>query len=431
MEYSVYELLFFLFCYSFLGWCMETGYMAVRTGKFLNRGFFNLPLCLSYGFTMDLLLLVIPTLEGAYVIQFIAFMVIVSAGAQLADEMSVRVTGKRLWENEAHSIYSGQKLGIVYTLALSTAAFLVLLLIHPVLYVACQMLPNLILRILVLTLLVLLAVDGTVVTYTVRKRPLLPGMQAVSEELKEQKRNFGSWLSGHIWQRLTKAYPNLRPAEPEEDSGYVFAGGLCLDKIIWVFFLSALLGDLIETVYVKLTADIWMSRSSVLYGPFSIVWGVGAALLTILLQRFSRKEDRYIFLGGFFLGGTYEYLCSVFTEVFFGTTFWDYSDMPFNIGGRTNLLFCVFWGILALVWVKICYPPISRQIERIPPVTGKILTWVCVALMACDILISMMAMVRYVERAAGIGAGSRIEAFGDRQYPDEMIEQVWPNLRIQ
>ena len=104
MEYSVYELLFFLFCYSFLGWCMETGYMAVRTGKFLNRGFFNLPLCLSYGFTMDLLLLVIPTLEGAYVIQFIAFMVIVSAGAQLADEMSVRVTGKRLWENEAHSI---------------------------------------------------------------------------------------------------------------------------------------------------------------------------------------------------------------------------------------------------------------------------------------------------------------------------------------
>ena len=164
MEYSVYELLFFLFCYSFLGWCMETGYMAVRTGKFLNRGFFNLPLFLSYGFTMDLLLLVIPPLEGAYVIQFIAFMVIVSAGAQLADEMSVRVTGKRLWENEAHSIYSGQKLGIVYTLALSTAAFLVLLLIHPVLYVACQMLPNLILRILVLTLLVLLAVDGTVVT---------------------------------------------------------------------------------------------------------------------------------------------------------------------------------------------------------------------------------------------------------------------------
>lgn len=431
MEYTMYELMFFLFCYSFLGWCMEVLYMAVRTGRFCNRGFFNLPLCLSYGMTMDLLLLVIPTLEGAYVIQFIAFMVIVSAGAQLADDVSVRITGKRMWENEAHSIYSGKKLGIVYTLTLSAAALLVLLLIHPVLYVCSQMLPGLLLRVSVLVLSGLLAVDGIAVLYTIRKRPLTEGMQTLSRELGERKQNLGGWMTAHIWGRLTKAYPNLKPAKKEEESGYVFARGLCLDKIIWVFFISALGGDLIETVYVKLTADIWMSRSSVLYGTFSIVWGVGAALLTILLHGFTEKEDRYIFLGGFFLGGTYEYLCSVFTEVFFGTTFWDYSDMPFNIGGRTNLLFCIFWGILALVWVKICYPPISRQIEKIPPVTGKILTWVCVALMACDIIISALAMIRYVERSEGIPAGNRVEEFVDGQYPDAMIEWTWPNLVIQ
>lgn len=431
MEYNVYELLFFLICYAFLGWCMEVVYMAVRTGKFCNRGFFNMPLCLSYGITMDLLILVIPSLNGAYVLQFTAFMVIVSAGAQLADDMSVRVTGKKLWKNEEHSIYAGRKLGIVYTLAMSAAALTVLLLIHPLLYVCAQMLPDFLLKILVLTILILLAADLLVMVYTVRKRPLLQGMQDLSEELKEQKRTIGGWLAAHVWRRLTKAYPNLKPADAEEKSGYVFARGLCLDKIIWVFFISALGGDLIETVYVKLTADIWMSRSSVLYGSFSIVWGVGAALLTVLLHGFSDKEDRFIFLGGFFLGGTYEYLCSVFTEVFFGTVFWDYSDMPFNIGGRTNLLFCIFWGILALVWVKICYPPISRWIEKIPPVTGKILTWVCVVLMTCDVLISAMAMIRYVERTEGMPAGNRVEQFVDEQYPDEMIEWVWPNLKIQ
>lgn len=430
MEYSVYELLFFLICYSFLGWCMEVIYMAVRTGKFCNRGFFNLPLCLSYGVTMDLLILVIPTLEGAYVLQFIAFMVIVSAGAQLADEVSVRIAGRRLWKSEEHSIYAGRKLGFVYTLAMSAAALIVLLLVHPVLYVCCQMFSGVLLKILIFVILGLLAADLLVTVYTVRKRPILYGMQNLSEELREQKQTIGIWLSAHVWRRLIKAYPDLKPAG-EEESGYIFARGLCLDKIIWVFFISALGGDLIETVYVKLTADIWMSRSSVLYGTFSIVWGVGAALLTVLLHGFADKEDRYIFLGGFFLGGTYEYLCSVFTEVFFGTVFWDYSDMPFNIGGRTNLLFCIFWGILALVWVKICYPPISRQIEKIPPVAGKILTWVCVGLMACDIVISAMAMTRYVERAEGAPPGNRVEQFVDRQYPDEMIEWVWPNLEIQ
>ena len=97
-----------------------------------------------------------------------------------------------------------------------------------------------------------------------------------------------------------------------------------------------------------------MSRSSVIYGTFSIVWGFGAVILTVVLQRLAGKEDRYIFLAGSVLGGVYEYLCSVFTEIFLGTTFWDYSDMPFNIGGRTNLLYCIFWGLLSVVWVKMC-----------------------------------------------------------------------------
>lgn len=433
MEYTLYELLFFLFVYSFLGWCMEVAYMAVRTGKFCNRGFFNLPLCLSYGTAMDLLLLVIPTLEGRWVFQAVAYMVITSVCAQMADEVSVRVTGKRLWEQEKRSVYFGRWRGFAEALLMSAVALVVLLLVHPVVFVLCEMLPKLVLHIVVLTVLALLFLDFASVFYTAKRHPVPESVQNLSEELEERKRNFGGWLSDRIWYRLEKAYPNLKAAEQdgkERQKAYRFAEGLCLDKMIWVFFISALGGDLIETVYVKLTADIWMSRSSVLYGTFSIVWGAGAVLLTLLLYRLAEKEDRYVFLGGFFLGGTYEYMCSVFTEVFFGTTFWDYSDMPFNIGGRTNLLFCIFWGILSLVWVKICYPRISGWIERIPPVTGKILTWAFVALMACDIVISAMAMIRYVERSEGIPAGNAVEKFVDIQYPDRLIEWTWPNLII-
>lgn len=435
MEYSIYELLFFLFVYSFLGWCIEVAYMAVRTGKFCNRGFFNLPLSLSYGIAIDLLLLITtPMSEGNLLFLAVAYMVITSACAQLANEISVRVTGGQLWEQEKRSVYFGKWRGFAYALLLSAAALVIILLVHPVVFLLCEMIPDPARKIIVLTAAALLFVDFGAILYTVKKHPLLEGMQTLSEGLEEQKRNFGSWLSDRIWHRLRKAYPNLKAedaGEEENRKNYVFAEGLCLDKIIWIFFIGALGGDLIETIYVKLTADIWMSRSSVLYGTFSIVWGAGAALLTILLHRLADKEDRYIFLGGFFLGGTYEYMCSVFTEVFFGTTFWDYSDMPFNIGGRTNLLFCVFWGILSLVWVKICYPRINCWIEKIPPVTGKILTWICVALMACDIVISAMAMIRYVERSEGIPAESAVEEFVDYHYPDSFIEWTWPNLRIQ
>ena len=55
----------------------------------------------------------------------------------------------------------------------------------------------------------------------------------------------------------------------------------------------------------------------------------------------------------------------------FGTVFWDYSKIPFNLGGRINLLYCFFWGIAAVVWFKGLYPVFSRWIERIPAKAGK------------------------------------------------------------
>ena len=44
-------------------------------------------------------------------------------------------------------------------------------------------------------------------------------------------------------------------------------------------------------------------------------------------------------------GGAYEYLCSVlFRTHFLGVSFWDYTGIPFNLGGRINLLYWFFLG---------------------------------------------------------------------------------------
>lgn len=48
----------------------------------------------------------------------------------------------------------------------------------------------------------------------------------------------------------------------------------------------------------------------------------------------------------------------------FGTISWDYSDMPFNIDGRTSLAYAVVWGILGVIWVRELYPAFSRLIEK-------------------------------------------------------------------
>ena len=108
-----------------------------------------------------------------------------------------------------------------------------------------------------------------------------------------------------------------------------------------------------------------------MWGPFSIVWGLALALVTLFLYKYKDRSESFLFLTGTLLGGAYEYLCSVFTEIVFGKVFWDYSGIPFNLGGRINLLYCFFWGIAAVIWFKKFFPKIEMVIEKIPVKFGK------------------------------------------------------------
>ena len=136
----------------------------------------------------------------------------------------------------------------------------------------------------------------------------------------------------------------------------------------------------------------------------------------------------WIFAGGLVLGGAFEYLCSWVQEYLVGTISWEYSYLPFNLNGRTNLLHSFFWGLLALVWVKSLYPQMSRLIERIPNRWGKGITWVLVVFMALNMGLSAMAVSRQTERHNGAPAQSGMDHFLDRHYPDELLWRVYPNM---
>ena len=167
MEYTIYELLFFLFCYSFIGWCGETLFVAVRTGHFHNRGVFGVPFSLSYGIMMDLLILVLPTLKDRYLLQAVAYMVITSACAQLAGEFSNRMTKAVLWEQEEHSVYAGRGRAFLDVLGMSAVAVVAMLLIQPMLFFLTQMIPVLILKIIVFVLMAVVILDFIAVEYAV------------------------------------------------------------------------------------------------------------------------------------------------------------------------------------------------------------------------------------------------------------------------
>ncbi|MBR0398145.1 MAG: hypothetical protein IJI10_07720 [Eubacterium sp.] len=47
---TLYQIASYFLIYSFLGWCTEVVYQALKRGKIINRGFLNGPVCPVYGF---------------------------------------------------------------------------------------------------------------------------------------------------------------------------------------------------------------------------------------------------------------------------------------------------------------------------------------------------------------------------------------------
>lgn len=438
MEYTIYDYSIFFFIYSFLGWVLEEVFVAFKYGRFVNRGFANGALCPMYGLSMVIIINNLRDLVNYPLFQFIEAVVIITVMEYITGALMLRITGKRLWDFSNKKANLNGYICLEYSILSGTCAVTGFWLIHPFVYITSQLIPLSIRNIVLIVLFALFFCDLAVTFAAVLG---LHKKKDVSDEIAHQlwnaKTKLGQGIFLKIQSRMYKSFPELSKVKPSDTDGFgkvkkrVFASGLCFDKLVWIFFVSALVGDWIETLFMWTTQGKLMSRSSLLYGTFSIVWGLGGAIASGLLYSLKNKNDRYIFIGGFLLGGVYEYSCSVFTEVVFGTVFWDYSDLPFNLNGRVNLLFCFFWGILAIVWIKLLYPAVSKPIEKTPVVAGKILTWVIIVLMVMDIMVSGLAINRYVHRKAGATSNKGIGKFMDYTYPDELIEQIYPNMKIQ
>lgn len=423
-DYSGMELLLYAVIYGFLGWVVKACFAALRDRNFVNSGFLNLPLSISSGITSVILLEVLPTLENHVIYQYIMTFVVMIMVEKLTDQYVRGISG---WMGKP-SARQRRKPWKVDTAIYLVGAVLYLvcyLLIHPFVFTFVNWLPDLLVRVVTVVLGVVALADYLGVHYTMHTNRVTKNMRRKQDQTQSMARR----LSDRIWNRLEKAYPGIdTPQEGAQE--YVFARGICFDKLVWVFLISSFLGAGIEMVYCRLMGDDWMNRSSVLYGAFSFVWGFGAVVLTVVLQRLAGKPDRHVFAAGFVVGGVYEYLCSVFTEIVFGTVFWDYSNMPLNIGGRTNVLYCIFWGLLSVMWIKVLYPPMDRWIEKIPPLTGKILTWAIVFVMLCNGLLTAAAMGRYTQRQTDPEPHGLVEEFLDERYDDQWMEQRWPNMKL-
>lgn len=171
--------------------------------------------------------------------------------------------------------------------------------------------------------------------------------------------------------------------------------GYSIWKLIAYVIIYSIVGFFIETAFGIVTKGVIESRSNFLYGPFCLIYGVGAVIMILFLKYFD-KNNNTLFWGGFIIGSLTEYIISYLGEIFFHVVWWDYSEMPVNINGRICVYYSIFWGLLAIYLVSYINPKIDKVIvflkSRFKLKTIKITVIVFVIFLVLNFIITCIAL---------------------------------------
>ena len=428
MFVSFFSLLWLFFCYGLLGWVLETSFAALRKRRYVDRSVLFGPLCISYGLTGMVLTWGLSELRGRYFFLFLGCAVGATVVEWIAGHLLEWGTHTRWWDYSDKHFHLDGYICVGASVVWGLLGLVSVEWVSPLLLTLYGLFPPLLAQVLVWVLLGVFLIDGLGTILTLMGvRDTLPQVEAVNNRLAALSIRMGEWILRRTEGRIQKTYPQAQfVRRHEKDRTSPFLQGNSFYSIMLLFLVGGVCGDLAETIFCRVRLGWWMSRSSVVWGPFSIVWGLALAAATLMLYRYRDRTASFFFVAGTLLGGLYEYLCSVFTELVFGTVFWDYSSIPFNLGGRINLLYCFFWGFAAVAWFKGLYPILARGIAKIPARPGKIVVWVLIVFMAVNMSVSALALARYSSRATGEPADQGWELYMDEHYNDDVMKRIYP-----
>lgn len=276
---------------------------------------------------------------------------------------------------------------------------------------------------------------------------------ATEVEIQELEENYNRLFTENILRkRLAHAYPDLthmayvkqinakieeikqdnmkeytQTFESKDDKP--FAYGFCFTKLFYLFVIGSFIGTILETIWAFCVDGHFEMRVGMVYGPFIPVYGGGACFLTAALYKLYKLNDTLVFVISAFVGAGFEYFCSWLQEQMFGTVSWDYSDTPFNLDGRTNLMYALIWGFLGLVWVRYLYPWTAKLIEKIPKRAGAIITTFLIVFMAFNGFMSVTATARWTQRTEGVPASNSFEEYLDEKFDNEKMEFLFPGMK--
>lgn len=212
-------------------------------------------------------------------------------------------------------------------------------------------------------------------------------------------------------------------------------------NLFWVFFVCSVLGLILEEVWHMVVVDpgVYQDRAGMLFGPFSPIYGFGAVLMTMALNRFYKKNPLIIFLVSALIGAAFEVFVGWFMQTSFGVVSWSYSHirlfgMPDPIavltGGRTCTPFACMWGLGGLIWIKVLLPRLLKLINMIPWKRRYSATVILTAVMLIDGVMTLQSLDYWYQRVNGTVRNIPVAQFYDKHFDNEYMETRFQSMTM-
>ena len=292
MTLNFYTLGVLYLVYSFLGWVGETVVATFRGKRFANRGMAAGPFCFVYGTTAILMAVGFADMRTKPVVLFVACMLTATVVEWLTAKLLERLHNRKWWDYSDKKFNLNGYVCLQYSVLWGALGMVTVLWGNGLLLRLCALVPDWLLHPLVWAALGIAALDqlGSAVLVG-RYAAQHPVLEQLNQKLEARSDTLRRRIAVYVEKRIQRAYPEAARQQPmavqKEQADFLSAADL-----LWLFVIGAFLGDMVETVFCRLTAGVWMSRSSLVWGPFSVVWGLALAMATVLLRQNQDKYDR-------------------------------------------------------------------------------------------------------------------------------------------
>lgn len=135
-------------------------------------------------------------------------------------------------------------------------------------------------------------------------------------------------------------------------------------ELLCFFVIYSVLGWCLEVCFCTINTGQFVNRGF-LNGPVCPIYGFGMVIVLVALTPLAHSLP-VLFVGGALLTSALELAAGWILKKVFHTSWWDYSDVPFNLGGYICLKFSLAWGVAVVAVMKGVQPAVAALVRAVP-----------------------------------------------------------------